>query len=179
MANINRSLRFVTVSRKPGNPSQGLLKAGHLVFPCALGRSGTSARKREGDGATPIAAMRVLSARYRAEVPGARHWRLPAGAISATDGWCDAPRHACYNRPVRLPFKPSHERMRRDDHLYDRLVVIDWNIVSRQRGRGSAIFMHLAKPGYQPTEGCIAVSRRTMDWLLPRLSRQTIVRVLG
>ncbi len=175
--NIGKALRFVTVVTRPGHRSQGLLRADGRVFACALGRGGTSAFKREGDGATPVAAMRALGSLYRTDVPGLRAGLLPAAAIRADDGWCDQAWHPAYNRPVRLPFAAGHERMRRDDRLYDRVVVIDWNVVSRRQGRGSAIFLHLAKPGYQPTEGCIAVSRRTMDWLLPRMSRRTVVRV--
>jgi L,D-peptidoglycan transpeptidase YkuD (ErfK/YbiS/YcfS/YnhG family) len=179
MSNIGKALAFVTVSRKPGDPSRGVLRAGGRGLPCALGKGGVSALKREGDGATPIARMAVLDALYRGDTGVPRAGHLKPRRIRSDDGWCDAPRDRNYNRPVRLPYAASHERMIRADHLYDRVVVLDWNISSRRRGAGSAIFLHLAKPGYQPTEGCIAVSRATMDWLLPRLSRRTVVRVLG
>ncbi len=93
-------------------------------------------------------------------------------------GWCDQPGDRSYNRPVLLPYPASHERMMRDDRLYDAVLVLDWNIRQRRRNKGSAIFLHLARPGFAPTEGCIAVSRRTMARLLPLLSRQSVVRVL-
>jgi L,D-peptidoglycan transpeptidase YkuD (ErfK/YbiS/YcfS/YnhG family) len=94
-----------------------------------------------------------------------------------TDGWCDALKHRRYNRPVPLPFSDSHERMWRDDHLYDRVVEIGWNDRPVIRGRGSAIFLHLARPGYTPTEGCVAVSRADMMKLLPLIGPQTRIDI--
>jgi len=96
----------------------------------------------------------------------------------ADDGWCDAPTHPAYNRPVRLPFAASHETMWRTDALYDICIVLDWNMEpGRARDRGSAIFAHLAKDGYRPTEGCIALARRDMVWLLARIDRRTQIAV--
>ncbi|MET3794881.1 L,D-peptidoglycan transpeptidase YkuD (ErfK/YbiS/YcfS/YnhG family) [Aquamicrobium terrae] len=173
------SLATMVVRARPGKPSQGLLQAGPLVFACALGKGGITSRKREGDGATPLAAMRILSGYFRNDhFAAARRTRLPMAAIEAGLGWCDAPQDRNYNRPVRLPCKASHETMRRADHLYDACLVLDWNIAPRKRGRGSAIFFHLARPGYTPTEGCVAISRRDMARLLPHLSRRTILKVV-
>jgi len=103
--------------------------------------------------------------------------RLPASPIPPNLGWCDAPENANYNRPVRLPFAASHEKMKRNDRLYDVCVVLDWNIKPRKRGAGSAIFLHISHPDMKPTEGCIAVPPRTMARLLPRLSAKTRISV--
>lgn len=173
-----RGLRFITVRPAPGQPQRGLIRAGGRTFPCALGRSGISAFKREGDGATPLAAMRLLGGYVRADRSTKRHAGLPLRIIRADDGWCDAPTHAAYNRPVRLPFPASHEDLRRADRLYDHCLVMDWNITSRRRYRGSAIFLHVAKEGFQPTEGCVAVSPTVMRRLLPHLRPGTVVRVV-
>ncbi len=173
------SLAVLVVRARPGKPMQGLLQAGKLVIPCALGKGGITANKREGDGATPLAAMRILSGYFRNErFAGARRTLLPMAATDAGLGWCDAPGDRNYNRPVRLPCKASHETMQRADHLYDACLVLDWNIAPRRRGRGSAIFFHLARPGYTPTEGCVAISRRDMERLLPHLSRRTVLKVI-
>jgi len=173
--------RIITVRRRPGTISQGLLDTGHGVFVCALGRGGISAFKREGDGATPLASMRLLGAYYRHEGllshAGLRS-RLPLRRIRPDDGWCDAPADRNYNRPVKLPYPAGHERMMRDDRIYDVCIVLDWNIRPRRRKAGSAIFMHIAKPGFSPTEGCVAVAPRVMARLLPYLSRRTVLRVL-
>jgi L,D-peptidoglycan transpeptidase YkuD (ErfK/YbiS/YcfS/YnhG family) len=174
-----RTLEEIIVRPAPGDPRRAIVQAGGLTFRAALGRSGRTSRKREGDGATPIAAMRVLHGYYRREkVSGPLLTRLPMMAIDATMLWCDASADANYNRPVRAPFKPSHEEMRRKDQLYDVCLVMDWNISSRRRNLGSAIFFHCAKPGYPPTQGCVAIDIRDMRRLLPLIGPETIVRVL-
>jgi L,D-peptidoglycan transpeptidase YkuD (ErfK/YbiS/YcfS/YnhG family) len=169
----------IIVRPAPGNPRRAIVQAGDLTFPAALGRGGRTSRKREGDGATPIADMRLLYGFFRKDqVKSPLGTTLPMTPIDKTMLWCDAPQDASYNRPARLPFKPSHEKMMRGDHLYDICLVMDWNMSSRSRNRGSAIFFHLAKPGYQPTEGCVAIKRRDMLRLLPLVGPETVVRVL-
>lgn len=170
----NRSFFTTIVIRSaPGRKTRGILQAGPLRLPCAVGRGGMSAYKREGDGATPVGVMRIISGFRK---PFARP--LPPCGVKlrrtrATDGWCDEPRNSNYNRPVRLPCRASAETMQREDELYDIGFVLDWNIRPRCKNRGSAIFFHLAKPGYPPTQGCIALSRRDMERLLPHLARST------
>jgi L,D-peptidoglycan transpeptidase YkuD (ErfK/YbiS/YcfS/YnhG family) len=174
-----RTIDEIIVRPAPGDRRRAIVQAGHLNFQAALGRSGRSSRKREGDGATPIAAMRVLYGYYRRErLAGPLLTRLRMVAIDATMLWCDAPDNANYNRPVRAPFKPSHEEMKRKDQLYDVCLVMDWNMSSRGRNKGSAIFFHCARPGYPPTQGCVAISIRDMRRLLPLVGPETVVRVL-
>jgi L,D-peptidoglycan transpeptidase YkuD (ErfK/YbiS/YcfS/YnhG family) len=169
----------VVVRAKPGHRSKALVSFGGCTEQAAIGRSGMSSRKREGDGATPIASMRLLYGYVRADRITPPVTALNLRAIQPTMLWCDESRHAAYNRPVTAPFKPSHERMMRDDGLYDICLVMDWNIKSRKRNGGSAIFFHLAKPGYKPTEGCVAVSLPAMRRLLRFMRRGTLVRVVG
>ena len=174
-----RTIEEIIVRQAPGDRRRAIVQAGTLTFAAALGQSGRSSRKREGDGATPIAAMRMLYGYYRREkVAGPLNTRLPMTAIDATMLWCDEPDDANYNRPVRAPFGPSHEEMRRKDELYDICLVMDWNISSRRRNLGSAIFFHCAKPGYRPTQGCVAIDIRDMRRLLPLIGPETIVRVV-
>jgi L,D-peptidoglycan transpeptidase YkuD (ErfK/YbiS/YcfS/YnhG family) len=168
---------ILTVRARPGKPAEGLLNAGGTVFRCALGRGGISARKREGDGATPLGPMRILSGYFRGDHVSGRRTRLPMMPIHAALGWCEVPDDRNYNRPVRMPYPVSHEHMRRGDRLYDFCLVLDYNIRPRLRGRGSAIFLHLARPGFTPTQGCVAVERKVMERLLPRLRKGTVLRV--
>lgn len=167
----------IVVRRRPGQPSKGLMNVDGVVFPCALGHGGVTANKREGDGGTPRARMRVLGGYFRRDhfPPGAT--RLPLKPITPTLGWCEVPRDRNYNRPVRMPYGASHERMLRDDRLYDACLVLDWNIRPRRRGCGSAIFFHLAREGFSPTQGCVAVTAKVMARLLPRLSTRTVLTV--
>lgn len=159
----------VTVRRRPGSRHAGLLVAGGRAFPVALGRAGISPDKREGDGRSPAGRWRILALLYRPDAGPRPVTRLPARPIARDDGWCDAPTHRRYNRPVKLPFPASHERMWRDDHLYDLVLVLDHNTRPRVMGRGSAVFVHLARPGLRPTEGCVALRRGDMQRLLARL----------
>lgn len=152
------------------------MEVGPVVFPCALGRGGISALKRERDGATPLAVLPLLGGYRKYQLKAVRS-PLPMSPVRNDLGWCDAPSDPNYNRPVRLPYGSSHERMLRPDRLYDICIVLDWNISERRRNRGSAIFLHIARPGFQPTEGCVAVSPGTMRRLLPHLSRQTRLRI--
>jgi L,D-peptidoglycan transpeptidase YkuD (ErfK/YbiS/YcfS/YnhG family) len=142
---------------------------GGLTFACALGRGGRSARKREGDGATPIGRWRLLCVLYRPDRVRRPVTALPVRRLSPADGWCDAPADRNYNRPVRHPYPASAERLWREDGLYDLIVVLSHNTRPRVRGAGSAVFMHVARPGYPPTEGCIALRRDHLQRLLRRL----------
>ncbi|WP_332060026.1 L,D-transpeptidase family protein [Bartonella sp. CB74] len=170
---------FMTVRRQAGKCTRGILCAGKNHFFCALGRAGISAFKREGDGATPLARMRCLRGfrgNFSRSFPRSI---LPFHRIRVQDGWCDASGDANYNRLVRLPYGNSAEKMYREDGLYAIVLSLDWNITERKMARGSAIFMHLARENYTPTEGCIALSRRDMERLLPHISRKTKIVVLG
>jgi L,D-peptidoglycan transpeptidase YkuD (ErfK/YbiS/YcfS/YnhG family) len=91
---------------------------------------------------------------------------LPVAPIAPDDGWCDAPGDPDYNRLVKLPHAGSHERMWREDDIYDVVVVLGHNDDPPVAPMGSCIFVHLARPGYPPTEGCVALTRADMDALL-------------
>ncbi len=135
---------------------------------CAVGRGGVTRAKREGDGATPVGRWPLRRVLYRPDRLAAPATRLPCAAISPRDGWCDDPAHSAYNRPVKLPFAASHEALWRDDALYDVVVVPGHNDDPPVPGAGSAIFLHLARPDYAPTAGCLALAR---DHLLHALER--------
>lgn len=171
----------LNIRTSPLDPCQGIIRVGAaLSFRCALGRSGITANKLEGDGATPLATMRPLAIYYRPEqrFRGLTEAQLPRIAIRTDDGWCDEPGDPRYNRPVKIPYPSSYERMQRDDRLYNVCIVLDWNMRPAKRRRGSAIFMHVCRPGMKPTEGCIALEPQDMSRLLPLLSPKTRIRIL-
>jgi L,D-peptidoglycan transpeptidase YkuD (ErfK/YbiS/YcfS/YnhG family) len=133
---------------------------------CALGRGGVVTDKREGDGGTPVGCWELRRVLYRPDRVASPATALPVAAIAEADGWCDAPAHPDYNRPVRLPHPASCERMWRDDELYDVVVVLGHNDDPPVPGAGSAIFFHVAKPDYAPTEGCVALALPDLLWVL-------------
>lgn len=165
------------VSALSSGACRGMLALGDMRFPCALGRAGCRVRKREGDGATPVGRWHLRAVLYRPDRVQCPRTHLPVRVIRQCDGWCDAPGDRNYNRPVRHPYPASAERLWRVDGLYDIVVVLDYNDRPCVRGRGSAIFMHVAKPGYAPTEGCIALARAHLLRLLERVGRGAVVRV--
>jgi L,D-peptidoglycan transpeptidase YkuD (ErfK/YbiS/YcfS/YnhG family) len=156
---------------------RGLLVVGGLSVPCALGRSGIRHDKREGDGATPIGNWRLVSALYRADRMPRPTTRLPLRAIRRDDGWCDDPSDRRYNRQVRLPYAGRQERLWREDHLYDVVLVLDYNLAPALPGRGSAIFLHIATPDFRPTEGCVAIALDAMRKLLRQVAPDSILQI--
>ena len=171
-------VRDIYVRRQPGsNPSAGILTFEGRSFECRLGRSGIVAIKREGDGATPKGEFRILYGYFRKDRITRPETSLIMQEIRPNMGWCDASNDPNYNRPVRLPFASSHEKMMRGDRLYDVCLVLDYNIEPVQKHRGSAIFFHQTQEDLRPTEGCIAVNPQAMHRLLPLISSETVVHV--
>lgn len=168
---------MISVLNLSKRKTTGTLHYDTLVFPCAIGRSGRSAMKREGDGATPIGTWPLLTVYYRPDRVLRPQSVLPVIPLRPHDGWCDDPGDRNYNRPVSLPYPSSAERLWRDDHLYDLLVILDHNLSSRRRGLGSAIFMHTAHPAYEPTEGCIALKEADLRLILSRIARKTSIHI--
>ncbi len=173
-----RAASMVRVRALSASHHRGWLTVGGAVVPCALGRGGRRVIKREGDGATPIGTFRPLRVLYRADRVLRPRTTLPVRGIRPHDGWCDAPADANYNRLVRHPYPASAEQMWRADHLYDLVIVIDHNQHPRMRGAGSAVFLHLARDGFAPTAGCVAMRRADMVRLISRLHRRTRICIL-
>jgi L,D-peptidoglycan transpeptidase YkuD (ErfK/YbiS/YcfS/YnhG family) len=131
---------------------------------CVLGAAGVvpAADKREGDHASPAGIWPLRRVLYRPDREAAPETGLPVAALAQDDGWCDAPGDPAYNRPVKLPYPASAERLWRGDHVYDLIVILGHNDDPVVPGMGSAIFWHLAQPDWRATEGCIAVAREAM-----------------
>lgn len=134
----------------------------------AFGKGGVkpAADKREGDGASPLGVWPIRKVLYRPDKAPPPLIALPIAPIALSDGWCDASGDPAYNRPVTLPYPASAEPLWREDDVYDLVVILGHNDAPPVPGMGSAIFMHLARPGYTPTEGCIALAREDLEALL-------------
>ena len=171
------SLTRVQVRARPGNRAQGWLSAGGLTIPVALGRSGILANKREGDGATPRGSFHPLRLWWRADRSAAPRTHLPLRRIRPDDAWSEDPHDHRYNRPIKRKADERGDRLARKDHLYDVIVEIDHNTRPRIAGRGSAVFIHLARPGFAPTAGCVALDGKRLRWLVGRLNRRTSIDI--
>ena len=145
-------------------------------FACNVGRGGVTDNKREGDGATPRGQHRIVGMLYRPDrIAKPTDWALPIGY---GDLWSDDPNHEDYNLMVRAPYPYSHEKLRRADPLYDLVLILDWNWPYAVKGRGSAIFIHQWRRPVYPTEGCVALSRRDLHWIAPRIKHESRVYIL-
>ncbi|MGR3660763.1 MAG: L,D-transpeptidase family protein [Paracoccaceae bacterium] len=154
--------------------SRGLRFRGRY-FPCSVGRGGCHTGKVEGDGVTPVGRHRIVGCLYRPDrmVPPVE-W---ARAVRIGDMWSDDPSDPAYNHLVRGRHLYSHERLRRADPLYDLVLLTGWNWPDAIAGKGSAIFIHgWRKPGH-PTEGCIGLRSKDLDWIVRRVSLGTMLVV--
>ncbi len=166
-------LRTLYVRASPGIRTRGVLRAGHLAIPVALGRGGILANKREGDGGTPRGRFRLVRLWWRADREHRPPTALPSRRIGPRDAWCEDPADRHYNRHITMAESASGDRLRRADHLYDFIIEISHNLRPRVAGRGSAVFVHVARPGYAPTAGCVAMSRPRLRYLLGRVGPKT------
>jgi L,D-peptidoglycan transpeptidase YkuD (ErfK/YbiS/YcfS/YnhG family) len=166
-------------------PYQNLeYRDGRLIWPggstrAAVGRAGVAANKKEGDGTTPSGTYPLVAAFYRADRIAAPHSGLLLRALAPGDGWVDDPADHSYNRLVSLPYPAHAEQMWLQDAVYDLLVVIGYNMDPVVPGAGSAIFLHIARPDFSPTAGCIAVERNVLVRLMPLLGFGSTIRIRG
>jgi L,D-peptidoglycan transpeptidase YkuD (ErfK/YbiS/YcfS/YnhG family) len=137
----------------------GRFVMGPIARRAALGRGGVRIDKQEGDGATPAGLLPLRRVFYRADRVPIPRAAVALEPIAPDDGWCDDPGHRDYNRFVRLPHPARHEALWRADALYDVIGVLGWNDDPVERGRGSAIFLHVAAADLAPTAGCVGLPR--------------------
>lgn len=146
-------------------------------YRCSIGRNGLSKNKKEGDLKTPVGTFKFLKCYYRSDRLKKPITPLKCYEISKKLGWCDDVRSEMYNKIIKLPSKLSHEKLFRRDNLYDLLVVLSYNINPAKKNLGSAIFLHIAKKNYEPTEGCIALKKRDIILLIKSISTKTKIKI--
>ena len=170
-------LAALRVRARPGRRTQGWLIAGPLALPVALGRGGIKANKREGDGGTPRGTFTLRRLWWRADRVPRPRTGLPVRRIRPSDGWCEDPNDRRYNRPVDVPKNSTADRLWRTDALYDLIIEISHNTRPRVTGRGSAVFVHVARQKFAPTAGCIALQADTLRRLVERLGPHTRIEI--
>lgn len=163
------------------NTSRQILRIGVQEFACAIGKNGVVPQQdgREGDGKTPLGTYQIRYGLYRTDRIVLPPTKLVFWQIRRDDGWCDDPNDPAYNRPVRLPYLARVEKLWRESSIYDIIIVLSHNDNPPVSNMGSAVFLHIAREAYAPTEGCVAVSQTDMLRLISKLGKTKAIEILA
>lgn len=156
----------------------GYLEYKKLKFRCSLGSAGIKKKIKEGDNITPKGVFKIIKVYYRADKIGKIETQIKKIKIKKKLGWCDDPRSIFYNKQIKLPNKSSHEKLYRNDNLYDLIIVLNYNMNPIIKNRGSAIFIHIAKNNYQPTHGCIGLNKIHLLTILRKIKKNETVKII-
>ena len=155
----------------------GHLKYKNLKFKCALGKAGIGKKKQEGDNVTPSGTFKIVKIYYRSDRVKKISSKLRLIEITKNMGWCDDPNSKNYNKLINLPSKYSHEKLFKKNNIYNVIVVLNYNMKPVIKNKGSAIFIHVAKKKYQPTQGCIALKKNNLLKLLSKISKNIKIKI--
>jgi L,D-peptidoglycan transpeptidase YkuD (ErfK/YbiS/YcfS/YnhG family) len=156
----------------------GYLKYKNFKFRCALGKAGIKEKKFEGDNITPRGTYRIIKVFYRSDRIKNLTTRITKIKIKENMGWCDDFKSKDYNKLIKIPFKYSYEKLFRTDHIYDVVILINYNYKPIIRNKGSAIFLHLAKKNYQKTAGCIALKKKHLLKILSNIKKNEKIKII-
>ena len=155
----------------------GYLKYKNFKYRCALGKAGVNKKIKEGDGITPKGVFKITKIYYRADKIKVIKTNIKKIKITKNMGWCDDPVSRFYNQQIKLPSKFSHEKLYRNDDLYDLVAVLNYNTNPVIKNKGSAIFMHISESSYKKTEGCIALKKDDLINILMDIKRNTKISI--
>ena len=155
----------------------GYLKYKNLKFRCALGKGGVKKKTMEGDNITPKGIFKIIKIYYRPDKIKKIKTLIKKIKIKKNMGWCDDPNSRFYNKLINLPTKYSHEKLYRNDRLYDLIVVLSYNTNPIIKNRGSAIFMHIANNSYKKTKGCIALKKEHLIKIISKIKKNTKIKI--
>ena len=155
----------------------GYLKYKNLKFRCSLGKGGVGKKEMEGDNITPIGSYKLVNFFFRKDRIDKINSKIKFKEIKKNMGWCDDPKSKKYNQLIKLPSKYRHEKFYRNDHVYDLILVLNFNMKPIIKDKGSAIFIHLARKNYSSTKGCIALSKSNLLQILSKISKNTKIKI--
>jgi L,D-peptidoglycan transpeptidase YkuD (ErfK/YbiS/YcfS/YnhG family) len=155
----------------------GYLKYKNLKYRCALGKAGVNEKIKEGDNITPKGIFKITKIYYRPDKIKKIKTLIKKIKIKKNMGWCDDPRSRFYNQQIKLPTKYGHERLYRNDNLYNLIAVLDYNTNPIIKNKGSAIFMHIAENSYKKTRGCIALKKKNLVELVTKIKKNTKIKI--
>ena len=151
----------------------GYLKYNDIKFKCALGKSGIGKKRIEGDNITPKGTFKIIKIYYRKDRIKKINSIFKLIEIKKDMGWCDDPESKKYNQLIKLPSKYRHEKLFRNDKIYDLIIVLNYNMSPVIKNKGSAIFIHIAKNNYNKTKGCIALKKKDLIEIISKIKRNT------
>ena len=159
-----------------------VVKNGFLInqdqkYKCSIGYNGLSKNKTEGDGCTPVGTFKLNKIMYRPDKINDFKSNLETEIIEKRDGWCDDINSELYNQKIIFPYELSAENLYRDDDLYDLICIIDYNLNPIIKGKGSAIFLHVASSDYSPTHGCVAIKKDELIEIAMKLNRGSLIQI--
>ena len=149
----------------------------HYKVKCAVGKRGIDLKKKEGDLITPKGTYKIKKILYRKDKLKNLKSKLKKIIINKKMGWCDDAKSEQYNKLIKLPFDYSHEKIWRNDSMYDIIIIIDFNMSPVRANKGSAIFIHVAKRGFTPTKGCIAIKKKVLMQIVSEINKKTKVLI--
>ena len=155
----------------------GYLKYKNFKFRCSLGKAGIKKKTKEGDQVTPKGIFKVIKIYYRKDKIKKIINPIKKIQIKKNMGWCDDPKSDLYNQQIKLPNKFSYEKLYRKDGLYDIILVLNYNTSPIVKKKGSAIFIHIAKRKFKPTEGCIGLKKKDLIKLLKKIKKNTKIKI--
>ena len=155
----------------------GYLKYKNLKFRCALGKGGVKKKIIEGDNITPKGIFKIIKIYYRPDKIRKIKTLIKKIKIKKNMGWCDDPNSDFYNKQIKLPTKLSHEKLYRNDNLYDLIAVLNYNTNPIIKNKGSAIFMHIGKDSYKKTKGCIALKSEHLIMIISKIKKNTKIKI--
>ena len=150
----------------------------NLKFRCSLGKNGVTKNKVEGDKCTPSGIYRLKQVFYRADRIKKITTNLKKIKIKKNMGWCNDSSSKKYNHLIKIPNKFSHEKLYRKDHIYDIIVVLNYNMNPVIKKKGSAIFMHIAKKNYSKTLGCIGLKKNDLLKILNKVKKNNKIKII-
>ena len=152
------------------------IKKNYLIFQnykvkCAIGKRGINNKKKEGDLITPKGTFKIKKLLYRRDKIGAINTNLKKTVIKKNMGWCNDIKSKDYNKLISFPFRFTAERLYRKDNIYDLILVLNYNMNPIRKGKGSAIFIHIAKNNFSATEGCVALKKNNLIKVIKKLNK--------
>jgi L,D-peptidoglycan transpeptidase YkuD (ErfK/YbiS/YcfS/YnhG family) len=150
----------------------------NLKFRCSLGKNGITKNKVEGDKCTPSGIYKLKQVFYRADRIKKITTNLKKIKIKKNMGWCDDSSSKKYNHLIKIPNKFSHEKLYRKDHIYDIIVVLNYNMNPVIKKKGSAIFLHIAKKNYSKTLGCIGLKKNDLLEILNKVKKNNKIKII-